>query len=372
MNNDFLSANSNLSLVRERAAQNYFDLNSLDRIRSDAESNDDNAEQLALEKVGGQFESMLLQEMLSSMRRANEILFEDSLFSSEQVRFYQEMFDQQLTLELGASGTLGIAEQFVRNASAELLTSSSGQSLPNVGQEQGIPLSGDAFSGSVSSALYHQLEQSDVETAQLAGASNIEALSSTRAIQQEPELTSGVANPEQKVQIEQSQSPLAVSASDEREASGTDFLRAILPFAKEVATSLGIKVSELMAQTVLETGWGKKIIRSADGESSFNLFGIKASGDWQGKTANTVTTEFIDGQAIKISADFRKYGSFKESFDDFLQFVSTQPRYAKALNSGAEGFYSALQSAGYATDPGYAEKIRNIAGRIEQILLTDS
>ena len=62
----------------------------------------------------------------------------------------------------------------------------------------------------------------------------------------------------------------------------------------------------------------------------------------------------------------------EESFDDFLQFVSTQPRYARALNSGAEGFYSALQSAGYATDPGYAEKIRNIAGRIEQILLTDS
>ena len=68
---------------------------------------------------------MLLQEMLSSMRRANEILFEDSLFSSEQVRFYQEMFDQQLTLELGASGTLGIAEQFVRNASAGLLATNS-------------------------------------------------------------------------------------------------------------------------------------------------------------------------------------------------------------------------------------------------------
>ena len=352
MNTDFLTANSALLGVRDRTGQNYFDLNSLADIKGNGDLQGADEKRVALEKVGGQFESMLLQEMLSSMRRANDILFEDSFFSSEQVKFYQEMFDQQLTLEMGASGTLGIADQFVRNVSNELLPA---EKLSNqFDLNNGMPLDAGDFDQAIMNPLYQVYEEKEKSRLKTA----LDADSDSLAI----------------APVKATITPEAVITeppTEGKESGGQQFLQTILPFAADVAERLGIKVSELMAQAVLETGWGKKIIHSDSGENSFNLFGIKANGGWQGETANTVTTEFIGGQAIKISADFRKYGSFKESFDDFFQFVSSQPRYAKVLEAGADKFYSALQSAGYATDPSYAEKISDIAGRIEQMFFGD-
>lgn len=51
-------------------------------------------------------------------------------------------------------------------------------------------------------------------------------------------------------------------------------------------------------------------MRNTDGSSSHNLFGIKATGNWQGEQARAITSEFRDGQFVKETAAFRSYDSY--------------------------------------------------------------
>jgi flagellar protein FlgJ len=79
----------------------------------------------------------------------------------------------------------------------------------------------------------------------------------------------------------------------------------------------GIPAAFMVSQAALETGWGRKEIKHADGTPSFNLFGIKAGGSWKGPVAEITTTEYINGKAQKVVAKFRAYGSYAESFADY-------------------------------------------------------
>uniref|UniRef100_UPI003F714EF9 glucosaminidase domain-containing protein n=1 Tax=Nevskia sp. TaxID=1929292 RepID=UPI003F714EF9 len=108
-----------------------------------------------------------------------------------------------------------------------------------------------------------------------------------------------------------------------------------------------------------ETGWGRSEIRHADGSPSFNLFGIKATGNWKGKVAEITTTEYIDGEPRKVTAKFRAYDSYADSFRDYAQLISQSPRYGQVMEQlgSVQGFASGLQKAGYATDPQYAAKL---------------
>ena len=73
----------------------------------------------------------------------------------------------------------------------------------------------------------------------------------------------------------------------------------MLPMAEQAAKRIGIDPRYLVAQAALETGWGKSVMRNSDGSSSHNLFGIKATGNWQGEQARAITSEFRDGQFVK-------------------------------------------------------------------------
>ncbi len=86
--------------------------------------------------------------------------------------------------------------------------------------------------------------------------------------------------------------------------------------AKAAEAQTGIPASFMVSQAALETGWGRKEIRHGDGSPSFNLFGIKAGGQWKGPTAEVTTTEYVNGKAQKVVARFRAYGSYAESFAD--------------------------------------------------------
>jgi len=149
------------------------------------------------------------------------------------------------------------------------------------------------------------------------------------------------------------------------------FVSQIWQHAQHAARELGVNVRALIAQAALETGWGKHGIKGADGRNAHNLFGIKATG-WKGERANTRTHEYRDGVRQNEHADFRAYSSVAESFADYVRMLKQNPRYQKALRAGDDvnGFASALQQAGYATDPGYAEKISAIANGpvLKQIL----
>lgn len=138
-----------------------------------------------------------------------------------------------------------------------------------------------------------------------------------------------------------------------------DFVQFHEVAAERVAKESGIPASFMLGQAGHETGWGKSEIRNADGSNSFNLFGIKANKGWTGKVAEITTTEYIDGAPRKVSAKFRAYDSYEDSFRDYARLINQSPRYeqARTQTGSVEGYASALQKAGYATDPAYARKL---------------
>ena len=142
---------------------------------------------------------------------------------------------------------------------------------------------------------------------------------------------------------------------------GQDFLLRMKDHAQAASDATGIPARFLLGQAALESGWGKREIRGADGGPSYNLFGIKAGSDWKGATVNVLTTEYVDGAPRKLTQKFRAYGSYAECFRDYAALMQNNPRYAEVLKQrDAAGFAQGLQHAGYATDPRYADKLTSI------------
>jgi flagellar protein FlgJ len=129
--------------------------------------------------------------------------------------------------------------------------------------------------------------------------------------------------------------------------------------AAAVARESGIPASFMIGQAGHETGWGRSEIKHADGRPSHNLFGIKATDSWKGKVAEITTTEYINGEPRKVTAKFRAYDSYADSFRDYAQLISQSPRYGQVMGQldSVQGFAAGLQKAGYATDPQYAAKL---------------
>ena len=129
--------------------------------------------------------------------------------------------------------------------------------------------------------------------------------------------------------------------------------------AATVARESGIPASFMIGQAGHETGWGRSEIKNADGSPSFNLFGIKATDSWKGKVAEITTTEYVNGEPRKVTAKFRAYDSYADSFRDYARLIGNSPRYEGVMDQlhSVQGFASGLQKAGYATDPQYAAKL---------------
>ena len=164
----------------------------------------------------------------------------------------------------------------------------------------------------------------------------------------------GELTPEQR-----GESPAATVAKVSGSGSGAaklsgskaDFVARIRPAAEAAAAKLGVPADALVAQAALETGWGKSVAGN-------NLFGIKAHG-WSGKSVNTGTQESINGKMVSIKDNFRAYDSYEESFNDYANLIGTNPRYAKALQSGGDpqAYFQALKDGKYATDDNYVGKL---------------
>lgn len=142
-------------------------------------------------------------------------------------------------------------------------------------------------------------------------------------------------------------------------SSSAEFVRAVYPHAKEVASQIGVDPKLLVAQAAHETNWGKKIPRHQDGSSSYNLFGIKSSHSNPNKKVVVQTKEYRRGKLVKEKAGFRTYNNFKESFADYAAMLKRSQRYQSALTKAHSpyDFLMDLQKSGYATDPSYAKKI---------------
>ena len=141
-----------------------------------------------------------------------------------------------------------------------------------------------------------------------------------------------------------------------------EFVTTMLPYAKDAAQKLGVSPNVLVAQAALETGWGNSIGKLANGKTSYNLFNIKASANFDGQKYAKQTVEYDDGVAKIEKASFRAYSNYQESFDDYVNFIQSNPRYQSALNEASDSkrYIEGIHQAGYATDPRYAEKVNRV------------
>jgi flagellar protein FlgJ len=168
-----------------------------------------------------------------------------------------------------------------------------------------------------------------------------------------------------KRQISGNPAPVAPKSAAESGTiapSPTEFVNRLLPSIKTAAASLGVNPKGLLAQAALETGWGQRMPRNADGSSSYNMFGIKAGEGWTGPKAIADSMEVTNGVAAPKRTAFRSYGSIEESVNDFAALLKNSPRYKEALAAGADpqAYVSRIGSSGYATDPEYRNKLNEI------------
>ncbi|WP_320826942.1 flagellar assembly peptidoglycan hydrolase FlgJ [Reinekea sp.] len=322
------------------AAFNYNDLNGLNTLKQGARKDDPEA----LMAVAQQFESMFLGLIMKSMRDATDVLASD-LESSYQTKFYRDMSDQQMSLSMSQNGGFGLAdvlyEQISKAAHPEV------EDIYNIDVKT-LDHSKRPVLGRSSSTL-------DLEA--LTQVSPFLAAEPEKRVELAPPmLEQDSIEPQSRIEL-----PLKAGKSalfDSPEA----FIASLMPHAEKAAQKIGLEPKILLAQAALETGWGQHVIADQNGQSSHNLFGIKADQRWQGDVASTTTHEFIDGRQLTIKAPFRAYESIEDSFDDYVQFVQDSPRYQAALAAeSGDDYLQALQAAGYATDPRYAEKISRIA-----------
>lgn len=263
----------------------------------------------ALKAAAKQMEGIFVQMMMKSMRDAT---FKDDLLSSQSSEMYTAMHDQQIAQNIAGSGQLGFADLIVR---------------------------------------------------QLGGESDEPVVSTPGRDFLRPGLSAVPATGPLRL-------PAPVSFAKPAEGAHPFISRLLRP-AQEAAQQSGLHPHLILAQAALESGWGKREIPAADGSPSHNLFGIKATGDWRGKTTEITTTEYINGVKQKVKAAFRVYDSYEHALSDYAKLLTKNPRYRGVVQSdSAEQGAKALQAGGYATDPAYAKKlitiIQKVKGDIQQ------
>ncbi|MDP2282997.1 MAG: flagellar assembly peptidoglycan hydrolase FlgJ [Pseudohongiella sp.] len=325
-----------------RDASIYTDLNGLNAISQLGRK--DSAE--GLREVAKQFEAMFLNMMLKGMRAGEETLFGDNYLRSNETNFHQENFDNQLALHMSASGGVGLAETLHRQLMQRYEPANAVATAPTVAAEDNLN-NLRRFTG-LRPAVVSPTANNQIQ-AELVPISEWRARTvEVRSVAPFVELAD--------------QNHTVVPVTPARFESPEAFVEHLLPVAEKFAAELGVDPRVMLAQSALETGWGKKMITGADGQPSYNLFGIKANADWKGSRANVSTLEFRDGAMHREIASFRAYNSFEESFADYVRLIQDQPRYAKALQNASDStaYSNHLQRAGYATDPDYAEKIQSV------------
>ncbi|OON61013.1 flagellar rod assembly protein/muramidase FlgJ [Massilia sp. KIM] len=269
----------------------------------------------ALKEAATQFEAMFINMMMKSMRDATP---QEGMLDNQQTKMFTSMLDQQTSQNLAKRG-MGLADVLVRQLGAQNM----GQQAMAIGAEGNRTTSGNVMP-----------DLMDAATMIKTGAAPAGA----------PPL------------------PLTTASGRIQAPHVRSFQEKLHVHAAEAERATGIPAKFMLGQAALESGWGKRMIKNADGSNSHNLFGIKAGPGWKGKVAESVTTEYVNGRPQTRVERFRAYDSPAEAFKDYANMLAKNPRYEKVLASGgdAAAFAQGLQRAGYATDPHYAAKLTRI------------
>ncbi|HQT43729.1 MAG TPA: flagellar assembly peptidoglycan hydrolase FlgJ [Halothiobacillus sp.] len=328
----------------------YSDFQGLARLKSTAKSDP----RAALKTVAHQFETQFISMMLKSMRDATP---QDGLLDSQQGQTFQGMMDKEVAQKIAAHGGIGLAGMIE-------------QQLHQDTSPPGVQVKPKTF------ALHPANAAASAPLENLPRAFKLpERNMALRAFTLPNQAKSLPINPTDAVTARGNAEPVTLAGVGRGTAnqpkywdSPEAFVNAILPHAEAAAKKLGIPAQVLVAQSALETGWGKHLPTNAQGQTNYNFFGIKADSAWQGAKQTVNTLEFEGGAMVQRKAAFRAYDSVGASFNDFVQFLHNNPRYSQVLaaKGNPENFARELQKAGYATDPQYADKLIAImrSGRI--------
>jgi flagellar protein FlgJ len=364
-------------------ARNALDLNGLNDIREQSRAGDGEAKKAALTEAAQQFEAIFMKMLLSSMRKAQEVLESDSPFNSESTKFYRDMHDQQMAVELSSNGSLGLTDLIVRQLGGDDGNFKPSSVLRNDGNlkvtdsaNPSLDRTSEANKDSQHNSLIEKMlaDKSQIKPdidipfagnyqAQQISSNPMSSAASQFIIRDVDKRTNKVSG--QAESVNNSTALLSHSFDEPK-----DFVTALIEPAQKVQKTLGVPFEVVIAQAALETGWGQKMIKDQDGGSSNNLFNIKADSRWAGDKITKDTLEFEQGAMIKKSEPFRTYQSLTDSVDDYINFLSTSERYQDALqdSGNVEHFLQGLQKAGYATDPQYADKILGTLKTVTNLL----
>jgi flagellar protein FlgJ len=364
-------------------ARNALDLNGLNDIREQSRAGDGEAKKQALTEAAQQFEAIFMKMLLSSMRKAQEVLESDSPFNSESTKFYRDMHDQQMAVELSSNGSLGLTDLIVRQLGGDDGNFKPSSVLRNDGNlkvtdsanstdDKASKSNKDSQQNSLTEKMLADKNQikPDVDIPfagsyqpQHITSNQVNSAASQFIIRDVDKRTNKISEQSESVN---NSTALSSHSFDEPK----DFVTALIEPAQKVQKTLGVPFEVVIAQAALETGWGQKMIKDQDGGSSNNLFNIKADSRWAGDKVTKDTLEFEQGAMIKKSEPFRTYQSLTDSVDDYINFLSTSERYQDALqdSGNVEHFLQGLQKAGYATDPQYADKILGTLKTVTNLL----
>ncbi|MBY5947320.1 flagellar assembly peptidoglycan hydrolase FlgJ [Photobacterium rosenbergii] len=339
------------------------DISSLDRLRAGVKTGKD-GEQASLQAAAEQFEAIFTQMMFKSMREANSA-FESDLMSSRNAKFFEQMHDEQMASELSRSNSLGLADMIVQQLGAHQDTDAVKQSDGSLDKEM-------QFVELDKGGKYLPFERQDIKANDhfAVNHANSPSIAGPKPEISEEEITQ-IANKAIAQRNMANTAPLGLDSSRTPESfdSPQAFVTHMAPYARRTANVLGVDPAVLIAQAALETGWGKKVISNAGGNSN-NLFNIKADPSWKGDKMATQTLEYHQGIAVQERAAFRSYGSFDESFNDYAQFLKQNPRYSVALENTQDpkAFIDEIHKAGYATDPRYSEKVMRVYDQVSGLM----
>lgn len=323
----------------DTSSQLAIDTKGIDSLRLHARQNEDEG----LKQTAQQFESLMINMMLRSMRSATP---KNGIFDSEQSQFYTQMLDQQFSQKLSSQG-IGLAEVLVQ----QLKKDSSGNLINDSISEAESILSSIESNGRKTELI--SLAPSEPK--------NLPNLLWTNPKQEVNRPISMFQLNQATVTPQEINKPIVSKSMQSSQGRPNDFVNLVRPYARVIAQETGIPEQFMIAQAALETGWGKHQIRVSENQPSYNLFGIKAGKNWKGPVVEAVTTEYIDGVAQKVVDKFRVYSSYEESFRDYANLLLTNSRYSGLLKTqSAVAFAWGLQQAGYATDPFYAQKLIKI------------
>ncbi|ALE56225.1 flagellar assembly peptidoglycan hydrolase FlgJ [Paraburkholderia sp. RL17-368-BIF-A] len=296
--------------------------------------------QAGMKVAAQQFDAVFTQMMLKSMRDATP---QDGPFDSHDTATFTSMMDQQLSQHLSQKG-IGVADAMLKQ-----LMRNQGMQVSGVNGANGA----GGFAG-MANALGGGSGGDEGQTAALNA------------------LAKAYGNAQANGQLAMGKGYSANSAltpplkGDGSSPKVDAFVDKLAGPAQAASAATGIPARFIIGQAALESGWGKSEIKKADGTTSHNVFGIKATKDWTGKTVSTLTTEYVHGKPQRVVEKFRAYDSYQEAMTDYASLLKGNPRYAQVINSAhdVKGFANGMQRAGYATDPHYAKKLMSIMDKM--------